>query len=895
MGDTKPGKAPDDSDQVPRPVVHNVMSGNADTVLQVGTVHGTVNVLGSGRRQLPPRQLPAVIAAFTDRTEQIAELDTLLAGATESGSAAVVIATLSGTAGVGKTALAVQWARSVDHHFPEGQLYVDMQGYGPQEPVSAADILDRFLRALGTRGEEIPADLAERTARFRTLLDRLRVLIVLDNVAGVDQVRPLLPGSPSCFVIVTSRDTLSGLVVRDGAARIGLQPLPAAEAVDLLRTIVGERITREPDTASTLVKFCGRLPLALRIAAELVVSRPDTSIAELARELGDERRRLDLLDAGDDPQTAVRAVFSWSYHHLPDAATTVFRFIGLHPGQDITTEAVAALTDTAVPVVQRQIDMLIRGNMLERHGSGRHRMHDLLRVYAAELCTEYDQPSDRDEAVTRLFHHYLGKLDNDQSGWLDVERANIIALIVKHGSERSDHVLRLSSAIGPFLHKNAYYADAVTLHTHGAAAARSLDLPEDEARELDHLGVVHRRLGRFDQAAQAHQRALDLARAADDLALQGVVLDHLGLVHTRLGDYTAAITHHEQALALHRRLGQRAAQGRTLNNLGIAHRRRGEYREAIDHHRQALTIAQEVGIALDEANASTSMGIASRRAGRFEDALEFHRRALTLHRSIANRMGEASALTRIAMVYERLHRPEDALENFTQAVAVYRQAGNRAGEGKALTNLGVAWRKIGRHAESLDELERGLATLRLAGDRGEQAHAHNAMGVLHRETGRFADALECFDAAITLHEAVGNQVDTGHVLINVAATRQLLDQPEAALDSGRRALEIAERTGNAELYQETRHQLSELAMANGDPDAALEHREQALTQALTSGNAVSEAEAHDRMATVLAECSRLDEARGHWRRAAAIYAELNLVETDAVRARARAAGVADVE
>ena len=316
---------------------------------------------GAAARERPvPAQLPADVAAFTGRDVELAELDLLLTGAAGSAetlaavgrpaisdAAAVPIMVLAGTAGVGKTALAVRWARRAAAAFPDGQLYVNLRGYDPGAPVAPADALAGFLRALGLAGEDIPAGEDERAAAYRSLLDGRRMLVVLDNAASVEQARPLLPGSPSCLVVVTSRDSLAGLVARHGARRLALDMLPAADAIGLLRTLIGDRVDAEPDAAAELAAQCARLPLALRVAAELAAASPDSRLAELAGELAGEQRRLDLLDAGGDERTAVRGVFSWSYRHLPAAAARAFRLIGLHPGPDLDAYAVAALTGGA--------------------------------------------------------------------------------------------------------------------------------------------------------------------------------------------------------------------------------------------------------------------------------------------------------------------------------------------------------------------------------------------------------------------------------------------------------------------------------------------------------------------------------------------------------------------
>ncbi|MGH3992524.1 MAG: NB-ARC domain-containing protein, partial [Pseudonocardiaceae bacterium] len=272
---------------------------------------------------------------------------------------------MSGTAGVGKTALAIRWAHHVRAEFPDGQLHVNLRGYDPDQPMAPGDALAGFLRALGMPGHNIPLELDERAAAYRSLLDGRRMLVVLDNAATVEQIRPLLPGARSCLVVVTSRDAMTGLVARHGARRLDLDLLPPEDAVALLRALIGRRVDAEPDAAATLAEQCARLPLALRVAAELATARPASSVTELVAELADEQRRLDLLDAGGDPRTAVSAVFSWSYQHLPADAARAFRILGLHPGPDVDPYATAALTDTSVERARSLLDLLTRAHLIQ--------------------------------------------------------------------------------------------------------------------------------------------------------------------------------------------------------------------------------------------------------------------------------------------------------------------------------------------------------------------------------------------------------------------------------------------------------------------------------------------------------------------------------------------------
>lgn len=360
------------------------------------------------RRMRGPAQLPADVDVFTGRAEELAELDHLLAAGLTAGpgSTAVVITAVSGTAGVGKTALALHWAHRVRGEFPDGQLYVNLRGYDSDPPIPVEDALAGLLRALGLAGPDIPPEVDERAAAYRSLLDGRRILVVLDNAASVEQIRPLLPGARSCVVVVTSRDSLAGLAARHGARRLDLDLLPPDDAVALLRALIGERVDAEPDAAATLAEQCARLPLALRMVAELVATRPGTSLAGLVDELAGGQRRLERLNAGGDPRTTVRAVFSWSYRHLPADAARAFRLLGLHPGPDLDADAAAALTDTAVEQAQYLLDLLARAHLISLTSPGRYTMHPLLHAYSTQLATENDTEAERQAALTRLLATY---------------------------------------------------------------------------------------------------------------------------------------------------------------------------------------------------------------------------------------------------------------------------------------------------------------------------------------------------------------------------------------------------------------------------------------------------------------------------------------------------------
>ncbi|HEX8094718.1 ATP-binding protein [Jatrophihabitans sp.] len=450
------------------------------------------------------RQLPLAVDDFTGRAGELAELSRLF-GQGRPG----LIAAVTGTAGVGKTALAVHWAHAWSATFPDGQLYVDLRGFDPELPLPPGQALAGFLRAIGVPGTEIPRDLAERAALYRSLLSGRRMLILLDNARDVEQIRSLLPGAPACAVLVTSRDSLTGLIAGHGGHRLELDVLPSGDAVGLLRALAGAQVDAAPAEAAALAEHCARLPLALRVAAELVGHRPATSLAELVSALGSGHPPLDLLETGDDARTSIRAVFSWSCSRLPGSAAQAFRLLGLHPGADLQAGALAALTGTAtVTEAQHALDVLTRANLVQQGALGRYGMHELLRAYAGELAVATDTGPHRRMALTRLFEHYLHTATHAMDlafpghrqhrpdlaplhplatpfpdgvaarNWLDAERANLMAVTDAAGRRGwPHHAIGLANTLAPYLGSGSYVAEALAMHGSALAAGVSTARP----------------------------------------------------------------------------------------------------------------------------------------------------------------------------------------------------------------------------------------------------------------------------------------------------------------------------------------------------------------------------------------------------------------------------------
>jgi DNA-binding SARP family transcriptional activator/Tfp pilus assembly protein PilF len=682
-----------------------------------------------------PRQLPAPVAHFAGRSAELAALTRMLdrpAGSRAEMPEAIVISAIGGTAGVGKTALAVHWAHQVADRFPDGQLYVNLRGYDPGQPVPATEALSGFLRALGMPGQDIAATESDRSAQYRSLTADRRMLVMLDNASEVEQVRPLLPGSPACMVVVTSRDSLAGLVARDGAQRMDLDLLPAGDAVGLLRVMIGTRVDADPGAAEMLAGRCCRLPLALRVAGELAVARPAVPLAELARELTDQQRRLDLLDAGGDPRTAVRAVFSWSYRHLDDDAAHAFRLLGLHPGPDLDCHAADALTGAGLENARRLLDRLARAHLIQVVTPGRYGMHDLLRAYACQLAASEATEEERRAALTRLFGYYLhtaataadtlypregrqrGKVPRPDGAvqpvsepatpatarrWLDAERETLVSVAVyaaDHGWP--GHATGLAAALSRYLDTGSHYAEAVTIHASARKAARQADDRAAEASALNGLGLVDSRQGRHEQAAGHFEMALALCRQTGDRSGEIRALVNLGLVDSRQGRHEQAAGHFEMALALCRQTGDRTSEIRALVNLGLADLRRARHNQAADHLQEALALCREAGDLTPRGYALTTLGLLHTGQGRYQQAAEYHQQALTLFRQVGDRSGEANTLNGLGELFLAVGRPDDCRAHHTMALGEARDIGDRYEQARAYDGLARAF-----DAEGADE------------------------------------------------------------------------------------------------------------------------------------------------------------------------------------------------
>jgi DNA-binding SARP family transcriptional activator len=691
-----------------------------------------------------PRQLPAPVQLFAGRSAELAALTGLLdqgdPGQQGGAERTLVISAIGGTAGVGKTALAVQWAHSVAAQFPDGQLYVNLRGYDPGQPLATAEVLASFLRALGVPSQEMPSADDERAALYRSRLAGRRVLVVLDNARDVEQVRPLLPGTASSVVLVTSRDSLAGLVARDGAQRLDLDTLPAADALGLLRALIGGRVDAEPGPASVLASQCAMLPLALRVAAELAASRPETALAQLAAELADYHQRLDLLEAGGDQRTAVRAVFSWSLRHLDPAAADTFRLLGLHPGVDFDDYAVAALRGGRVKQASLLTARLARAHLIHLAGPGLHSMHDLLRSYACELAAGIDAER-RQAALGRLLDYYL----QAPSAAMD-----ILFPAEKHRRPQLQATeLQLPEFCDPDGARrwlDARLGCLVAVVEHAAVHGWRTHAIKIAATLFRYLEIG----GHDAEAASIHSRALRAAEFDGDGGAQGTAHINLGAACYRQLGFQQAQDHYELALGLCREAADKIGEARALAGLGAVALRRDQQELAESYLHQAIRLHRESGDQAGEANIRGNLGVAAMRRDAHDEAAVHFRRALKLYRQTGNHSGKARCLGALGLIDVEQNRPDLARRRLRESLVLCRRLGDCVGEAYGLANLGRAEFQLGRHGNAEADLSRAIALLRDLGDVGREGTAHCELADVLASTGRVVEARGQFELALSL-------------------------------------------------------------------------------------------------------------------------------------------------
>jgi DNA-binding SARP family transcriptional activator len=685
-----------------------VEPGPALQRLHESILRGEVQLTGSVRVVTAPvpQQLPGDVPGFAGRGDQIAELDGLLAADSP-------VALLTGTAGVGKTALAVHWARRVAHRFPDGQLYVNLHGFDlVGAPSSPAEAIRRFLDALAVPPHRIPADLDAQAALYRSVLAGRRVLVLLDNARDADQVRPLLPGTPTTLTVVTSRDQLIGLVATEGARPVTVDLLSTGQARELLNRRLGpDRVGASPRAADDVIARCARLPLALAIVAARAATHPRFPLATLADELGDTRTRLDALRGGD-PATDLRTVFSWSYWRLSFPAARLFRLLGLHRGPDVAVPAVASLGGLPPAGARRLLAELAEAHLLTEHVPGRYACHDLLRAYAAELAHAHDPPADRQAALHRMLDHYLhtaqaaARLLDPHLDHTELEPA-LDGVTVVELADRCQAWTWLT-AERPALLAAVRQGTAVGLDAYTCQIAWTLPT------------FLYRR-GLWHEQVDVQAAALRAAQRLANPAWQAYAHRRLGIAHAPLGHSYEAYAQLHRALSRYRALGDRTGQAHTHHDLSIVYERQGRHREALEQARRALDLFQLTGHPARQAFCLNAVGWYHALLAEYPQALTACREALALNQATRNRSGEAHTWDSLGYAHHHLSRHAEAADCYQRALALFRELGNRYAESETLVHLGDTHLAAGGPDAARTAWHRALDILTCLGDPDAEA------------------------------------------------------------------------------------------------------------------------------------------------------------------------------
>jgi tetratricopeptide (TPR) repeat protein/transcriptional regulator with XRE-family HTH domain len=794
---------------------------------------------GAGGAAVATRTLPRDVASFTGRQREMEQLAEAAAGA----GGVVGIHAIGGMAGVGKTAFAVHAAHRLSDRFPGGQIFLPLHGHTPgHAPVDPADALASLLLTAGVPAAQIPEGLEARMALWRDRLAERQLLLILDDAADSEQVRPLLPGTGGSLVLVTSRRHLSAL---EDATAVSLDTLPPDQAAELLVRLAG-RTGLSPDDPAVgeITRLCGFLPLAIGMVARQLHHHPAWSLAGRAAELAAAVDRLELMTTED---LSVAAAFNLSYAELTEDQQRLFRRFGLHPGADIDGYAAAALDGTGLAAARRGLEALYDQYLLSEPAAGRYRMHDLIRTHARTLASRVDPGSDQELATARLLDYYqhtaaradalltrrtrptpaaedgaipaaVPTLDDREQAlaWARAERASLLACLdYATGTGQHARVIALTAGLAGLLRSDGPWAEAIIRHTAAIQAARDLGDRLGQAGAVSELGLVRRLTGDYPAAAQTLEQALGIYRDLGDRLGQAGALGDLGLVRRTTGDYPAAAQAHEQALGIYRDLGHRLGQANALSYLSDVRVATGEYPAAAQALEQALGIYRDLGDRLGQANALFVLGVVRRVTGEYPAAAQALEQALEIYRDIGHRLGQANALNYLAVVRRATGDYPAAAQAHEQALGIYRDIGDRLGQANALNDLGVVRRATGEYPAAAQAHEQALGIYRDIGNRDGEAEALNNVGALHWVSGDLVQSEGCYQQALDLARAIASSWNEAYALAGLgrcATAAGHVTQAEVLL---RQALEIFQRIGAAEAPDV----LAELDALTGPPPA----------------------------------------------------------------------------
>lgn len=776
----------------------------------------------SALRQKPDpglNTLPRDTSSFTGR---VAELRRLLDPAASPSGGAVTIDAIHGMPGVGKTALAVHAAHQLADCFPDGQFYIELHGHDlVKEPLHPADGLETLLRMLGVPAAQIPAPLDERAALLRAQMANRRALLVLDDAAGPEQVRPFLPGAPGCRVLITSRRRLTGL--RDTRS-FSLDVLSHEDAATLFTRIVGVERASDERAVASVVRLCGQLPLAVELAAARFTNRPAWGLDELAARLARTQNRLAELRVEN---LQVASAFELSYRGLTPAQQKVFRCLGSNIGADFSPYAATALTGDELAEVERVLEDLAEFHLVEEPHSGRFRMHDLLREYARERMRRDEHESHRTIRAHRLLDYYLHTADRadrvlhphrrriditlahppavapalsgrtEARRWIEAELPNLLAG-VKYAADHHwlSYAAQLPQILAGILDAWGRWREAVVAHQHALDAWRAMGDPAGEAHALGDLSHVLYRTGGYDLALRHATSALAIFRDLGDQYGEACMLDMIGLIRWHTARYPEGLTCFQEALVIYRDIGDRHGEVDALSHSGMMYFHIGRYREAIENLQEALSICRLIRDRWTEAKLLNNIGDVQQQLGYHRDALELYQGTLEIFREIGSSAQNMAILyNNIGNAYRYKGRYDEALKYHRDALAIYRDSGDPRNQADVLNNIGLVYHRIERYEEALVHHQRALSIAQEINEPYEQARAHLGSGDAHRESSRHTVALDHYRTALDLARDLGAPYEEAQSLHGMGETLLHLQGPTAAKAYWQQALSLFQQLG----------------------------------------------------------------------------------------------------
>ncbi|MEV7967852.1 tetratricopeptide repeat protein [Sphaerisporangium sp. NPDC088356] len=763
----------------------------------------------------PPNDLPRDVPTFTGRAAEVAFLtsDKVLA------EAAVPVLAIDGMAGVGKTSLAVHVAHRLAARYPDGRLYLDLRGHhAHHEAVEPAAALDRLLHHLGVPGSEIPEELDARAGLWRERLAGRRVLIVLDDATGHQQIRHLLPGVPGCLVIVTSRRRLAGL---EGVESLSLDVLPPEDAATLLHRAAGTGRELEAEHVAAVTRLCGHLPLAIQLVGGRLRHRPAWSVADLAERLGRDNQRLAEIRAEN---REITAAFHLSYQGLTEAQRRAFGRLGLHPGMELTAHCAAALLESPLADAENLLDDLLDHHLIAEPRRGRYRFHDLIRDYAVSLSHQ-ESEGERTGALQRILDYHLFLADRadrllyqhrvripvevdipprtspdiataDQARkWLSTELDDLLRLTryaAKHGWTR--HAAMFPHVLSRHLSFWGHWADAIRVHASAIEAWRRLDDERGVARAMTDLSEVLWRDGRLDECLDVATQALRIQRGRDDQHGVAELLDQSGRAHWHRSEFDVALGYFEQALDIRRAIDDRYGQALSLNHIaGIAHDR-GEYRAASDRLREVLALHEKDGDLHGRQVVLNNIGELEARLGQYTSALKYYEEASALATETGPK-DRATLLHNTANVLQHLGRHGEALERYRSALRLYRDIGDRRCEAHTLNSVGSCYASIGNDGPALIHHQKALHISTELLERQQQARALLGIGDAHQRAARHHTALKFYDEALRVAQGIGDVHQEAQALRQLGSALDRIGDRSQARRLWRQALELYEHLG----------------------------------------------------------------------------------------------------